>query len=149
VGTEHILLGLLREGDGVTARVLKNLGVDIERTRQEIWKELDPNYHSTAQAMKPSEKSPNADLSKASSDAIDTNKRYDIYCTEKNQQTVVYRNALFKGRPKLLSTREHDFGAEFLELEQSNGQTIYLSRITVIKFCEHGGEFSGEIIPPK
>lgn len=43
VGTEHILLGLLREGDGVAARVLKNLGVDIEQTRQEILKELDPN----------------------------------------------------------------------------------------------------------
>jgi ATP-dependent Clp protease ATP-binding subunit ClpC len=33
-GTEHILLGLLREGDGVAARVLKNLDVDIEQTRQ-------------------------------------------------------------------------------------------------------------------
>ena len=44
VGTEHILLGLLREGDGVAARVLKNLDVDIERTRNEILKELDPNF---------------------------------------------------------------------------------------------------------
>ncbi|MEM1442804.1 MAG: Clp protease N-terminal domain-containing protein, partial [Verrucomicrobiota bacterium] len=44
VGTEHILLGLLREGDGVAARVLKNLEVDIERTRNEILHELDPNF---------------------------------------------------------------------------------------------------------
>jgi ATP-dependent Clp protease ATP-binding subunit ClpC len=44
VGTEHILLGLLREGDGVAARVLKNMDVDIEQTRQEILKELDPNF---------------------------------------------------------------------------------------------------------
>jgi len=44
VGTEHILLGLLREGDGVAARVLKDLDVDIEQTRQEILKELDPNF---------------------------------------------------------------------------------------------------------
>jgi len=44
VGTEHILLGLLREGDGVAARVLRNLDVDIEQTRQEILKELDPNF---------------------------------------------------------------------------------------------------------
>jgi len=44
VGTEHILLGLLREGDGVAARVLKNLEIDIEQTRQEILKELDPNF---------------------------------------------------------------------------------------------------------
>jgi len=44
VGTEHILLGLLREGDGVAARVLKTLEVDIERTRNEVLKELDPNF---------------------------------------------------------------------------------------------------------
>ncbi|HPA16636.1 MAG TPA: ATP-dependent Clp protease ATP-binding subunit [Verrucomicrobiae bacterium] len=44
VGTEHILLGLLREGEGVAARVLKSLDVDIERTRVEVLKELDPNF---------------------------------------------------------------------------------------------------------
>src|SRR6202047_547325 len=44
VGTEHILLGLLREGDGVAARVLKNLDIDPARTRNEILKELDPNF---------------------------------------------------------------------------------------------------------
>jgi predicted dehydrogenase len=43
VGTEHLLLGLLREGDGVAARVLTSLGVNFEQTRQEIIKELDPN----------------------------------------------------------------------------------------------------------
>src|ERR1039458_1043672 len=50
VGTEHILLGLLREGDGVAARVLKNLDVDIEQTRQEILKELDPNFAAQDEA---------------------------------------------------------------------------------------------------
>ena len=44
IGTEHILLGLLREGDGVAARVLRSLDVDIEQTRQEVLKELDPNF---------------------------------------------------------------------------------------------------------
>ncbi len=44
VGTEHILLGLLREGDGIAAQVLRDLDVDIEQTRQEILKELDPNF---------------------------------------------------------------------------------------------------------
>jgi len=50
VGTEHILLGLLREGDGVAARVLKILGVDLERTRDEIIKELDPHFIAGASA---------------------------------------------------------------------------------------------------
>jgi ATP-dependent Clp protease ATP-binding subunit ClpA len=49
VGTEHLLLGLLREGEGVAARVLNNLEVDIERTRTEILKELDPDFTPKAQ----------------------------------------------------------------------------------------------------
>jgi len=44
VGTEHLLLGLLREGDGVAAKVLRSLDVDIEVARQETLKELDPNF---------------------------------------------------------------------------------------------------------
>ena len=51
VGTEHILLGLLREGDGVAARVLKSLDVDIEQCRQEILKELDPNFQAEEAAV--------------------------------------------------------------------------------------------------
>jgi len=51
VGTEHILLGLLREGDGVAAKVLKNLDVDIEQCRQEILKELDPNFAAEESAV--------------------------------------------------------------------------------------------------
>lgn len=50
VGTEHILLGLLREGEGVAARVLKSLDVDIERTRNEILRELDPQFSGSAEA---------------------------------------------------------------------------------------------------
>ena len=44
VGTEHILLGILQEGGGVGGQVLRNLGVDLEQTRREILKELDPNF---------------------------------------------------------------------------------------------------------
>jgi ATP-dependent Clp protease ATP-binding subunit ClpC len=44
VGTEHILLGLLREGGGMAGGVLKSLNVDIEQTQKEILKELDPNF---------------------------------------------------------------------------------------------------------
>jgi ATP-dependent Clp protease ATP-binding subunit ClpC len=47
VGTEHILLGLLREGEGVAARVLKSLDVDVDRCRNEILSELDPNFSSS------------------------------------------------------------------------------------------------------
>jgi len=44
VGTEHLLLGLLREGEGVAAQVLTSLDVDILRTRQEVLAEIDPNF---------------------------------------------------------------------------------------------------------
>jgi hypothetical protein len=40
VGAEHLLLGLLLEGDGVAGRVLRNLGLSPEMTREEITKEL-------------------------------------------------------------------------------------------------------------
>ena len=46
VGTEDILLGLLKEGGGVAARVLEHFGVEIEKTRLEILKELEPNFGS-------------------------------------------------------------------------------------------------------
>ena len=43
IGTEHILLGLLREGDGVAARILRSLNVDLEKTRQEVLRVLGQN----------------------------------------------------------------------------------------------------------
>ncbi|MEJ6719094.1 MAG: ATP-dependent Clp protease ATP-binding subunit [Akkermansiaceae bacterium] len=44
VGTEHILLGLLREGDGMASRVLTSLSVDLQTTRNEVLAEIDPNF---------------------------------------------------------------------------------------------------------
>ena len=36
IGTEHLLLGLIREGEGLAGRVLSKLGVDLDRTRREV-----------------------------------------------------------------------------------------------------------------
>jgi hypothetical protein len=36
IGPEHLLLGLIREGEGLAGRVLKKLGVDLDRTRREV-----------------------------------------------------------------------------------------------------------------
>src|SRR5271169_926689 len=36
IGTEHLLLGLIREGEGVAARVLTNLGVDLTKVRSHV-----------------------------------------------------------------------------------------------------------------
>jgi ATP-dependent Clp protease ATP-binding subunit ClpC len=41
IGTEHILLGVLREGEGVGARVLTELGADLNEVRQQVTRILD------------------------------------------------------------------------------------------------------------
>ncbi len=43
VGTEHLLLALIREGEGVAARVLQEMGTDHERVKREVMKELGSN----------------------------------------------------------------------------------------------------------
>jgi len=158
VGTEHILLGLLREGDGVAARVLKNLDVDIEQTRQEILKELDPNFPGTFEdtALSPSNTPPmppksemprNEGSPKPPRGLVDTSRRYDVYCTEQTQEVVVYRNALFKGAKSLLPKHQDDSLSEFVELEQADGQTFFIARYSVIKFCEPGATPNPETVP--
>ena len=42
IGTEHILLGLIREGEGIAAGVLTSLGVKLEQVRAETLKALKP-----------------------------------------------------------------------------------------------------------
>lgn len=49
VGTEHILLGLIREEEGVAARVLNNLGVSLNKARQEVLKLLGSNESQSSQ----------------------------------------------------------------------------------------------------
>lgn len=44
IGTEHLLLALLREGEGKAARMLRNLGADIEEVEKCIVAALDPEY---------------------------------------------------------------------------------------------------------
>lgn len=41
IGTEHILLGLVSEGEGVAARVLTELGADLDEARQQVTQILD------------------------------------------------------------------------------------------------------------
>ncbi|UOQ83884.1 ATP-dependent protease ATP-binding subunit ClpC [Gracilibacillus salinarum] len=49
VGTEHILLGLIREGEGVAARVLNNLGVSLNKARQQVLQLLGSSESGSAQ----------------------------------------------------------------------------------------------------
>lgn len=157
VGTEHLLLGLLREGDGVAARVLLNFNINIERTRLEILKELDPNFtwdeSATPSASLAPEPAPaptqlkiaeTVTAPKNQTEVIDLNKRYDVYCSEQDQETVVYRNAAFKGVKRITSDLPPDVLSAFYELEQANGDIIFINRLAVIKFCAPGATPSAE-----
>ena len=48
IGTGHILLGLVRESEGVAARVLSNLGVDPDKVRREVVRMLDADRAAAA-----------------------------------------------------------------------------------------------------
>jgi ATP-dependent Clp protease ATP-binding subunit ClpC len=63
IGTEHILLGLIREGEGVAAQVLVKLGADLNRVRQQVIQLLS-GYQGkeTASAGAPSEGAPSSSL---------------------------------------------------------------------------------------
>ena len=50
IGTEHLLLGLIREGEGVAARVLENLGVDLNKVRSNVVKMLGDSKPQTSGA---------------------------------------------------------------------------------------------------
>jgi hypothetical protein len=78
---------------------------------------------------------------------IDTLKRYDVYCIEPNREVVVFRNALFKGAAALLpNVGGRIYHHDFVELEQANGQSIFIPRSSIFRFCEPGTTWVGEIV---
>jgi hypothetical protein len=81
---------------------------------------------------------------------IDISKRYDVYCHEPVRGVVVYRDALFKGTGLLLpSTGGRVVHQDFVELEQANGQTIFLTRHSIFRFCAPGTAISAEAVAQK
>lgn len=60
IGTEHLLLGLIREGDGLAGRVLARLGVELERARREVMALQDNDVQSRGTSSSGSSKSSNA-----------------------------------------------------------------------------------------
>ncbi len=81
---------------------------------------------------------------KPGQDEIDKSKRYDVYCSRMGNEVVVYRNVLIKGSKTLFPESRHSFIPTFIELEQANGETIYISQMSIVSICEHGINFSLE-----
>jgi ATP-dependent Clp protease ATP-binding subunit ClpC len=61
IGTEHLLLGLIREGEGVAARVLENLGVDLTKVRTQVIRMLGETAEVTAGGSNSRTKTPTLD----------------------------------------------------------------------------------------
>ncbi|CAN2224187.1 clpA ATP-binding subunits of Clp protease and DnaK/DnaJ chaperones [Candidatus Nanopelagicaceae bacterium] len=62
IGTEHILLGLIREGEGVAAQVLVKLGADLNRVRQQVIQLLSGYQGKEAATSGPAEGTPSTSL---------------------------------------------------------------------------------------
>ncbi len=67
IGTEHLLLGLIREGEGVAAKVLENLGVDLNKCRSNVIKLLG----ETRTGQSPQTTTTGAPQSKAKTPSLD------------------------------------------------------------------------------
>lgn len=61
IGTEHLLLGLIREGEGVAARVLENLGVDLSKVRTQVIRMLGETAEVSAGSSHGKTKTPTLD----------------------------------------------------------------------------------------
>ncbi|EFA69311.1 ATP-dependent Clp protease ATP-binding subunit ClpC [Cylindrospermopsis raciborskii S07] len=61
IGTEHLLLGLIREGEGVAARVLENLGVDLSKVRTQVIRMLGETAEVTPGGSSGRTKTPTLD----------------------------------------------------------------------------------------
>jgi ATP-dependent Clp protease ATP-binding subunit ClpC len=61
IGTEHLLLGLIREGEGLAGRVLSKLGVDLDRTRREVQSLQEGGDGATGAAQPKARRTPTLD----------------------------------------------------------------------------------------
>jgi ClpA/ClpB-like protein len=152
IGTEHILLGLLRQPHGGAARIFKELYVDTNALRQQIViafevKTFAPPRDKNLEASGPKDTEMFAKKTPATPrpapvqthrEPVDTAQRYDVYCMEPNEKTVIYRNVQFKAHKGLFPRNDYDHSSDFVELEQSDGQKIFIAKSSIIRFCPPG-----------
>lgn len=97
--------------------------------------------------FEPSEEPSNPQKS-GEGEGIDSTKRYDVYCHRHGHpQLMVYRNVVFKRATPLFSCGDaYSRIGEYVELQQGNGHTVFVSRMSIIAFCEHGTELGAQSV---
>lgn len=147
VGTEHILLGILREGDGIPARVLAALDIRLDDTRKEVLKELDPNKPSpAAKAAAPQSTSSTPMITSTLHQHVDTTARYDVFCREQPDKLVVYRNVVFKSVRSFFPRPDAPADWEYAELEQGDGKCVFVAKSSIVRFSPQDAAFEAEDI---
>src|SRR6476469_9950609 len=91
IGTEHLLLGLVREGEGIAARVLENMNVDLDKVRHEVIRVLSQSSAAApAQETKRASKTPTIDqLGINLTDAVRAGKIDPVIGREKEIERVI------------------------------------------------------------
>lgn len=100
VGSEHLLLGLLREQDGVAAQVLIALGLNLEKVRKEVLRTVDPKDESDAVQTPP-----------APTETEDENKLLLDLVVVLARQVHIGDLLDILGRPKFISLKDRVFEA--------------------------------------
>jgi len=104
IGTEHLLLGLLREGEGVAAGVLESLGVSLERVRTETSRVLTQTTPQGQQAARPSTRTPTLDQLGVDLTNLARNKKLDpvIGRTKEIERVIQILSRRTKNNPALI-----------------------------------------------
>ena len=80
---------------------------------------------------------------------LDVTERYDVYCAERGVRTVVYRDVLIRGFRKLHGVGKSYDVSLLLELEQANGQSVFVGRHDIVCLCKHGNQVAVEVVSMK
>lgn len=104
IGTEHLLLGLIRENDGLAGRVLAKFGVDLDRTRREVRRLQDQEPATAGARSGASTAAPSRSNSRTP--ALDEYGRdYTVMAKEDKLDPVVGRSAEIERVVQILSRR--------------------------------------------
>ena len=104
IGTEHLLLGLIRENDGLAGRVLAKFGVDLDRTRREVRRLQDQEPATAGARTGASTAAPSRSNSRTP--ALDEYGRdYTVMAKEDKLDPVVGRSAEIERVVQILSRR--------------------------------------------